>query len=78
MFDSLNGYLENIAESETQTAANGGLLTELAASLEVSMDTVARQQLEIKRPTEHINELNKKGGAVTNGVTVTGVNNFPP
>ena len=42
------------------------------------MDMVARQQLEIKRLTEHINALKKKGGAVTNGFTVTGGNNFPP
>ena len=46
--DSLEGYLDNIAAAATQTAANGGLLAELAASLEISVDTVARQQLEIK------------------------------
>ena len=78
MLDSLEGYLENIAAAATQTAANGGPLAELASSLAVSVDTVARQQLEIKRLTEHINALKKKGGAVTNGGTGTGGNNFPP
>ena len=48
MIDSLEGYLDNIAEAATQTAANGGPLAELAASLAVSVDTVTRQQLYIK------------------------------
>ena len=78
MLDSLEGYLYNITEAATQTAANGGPLAELAASLAVTMDTVARPQLEIKLLTEHINALKKKGGAVTNGVQGTGGNNFPP
>ena len=43
MLDSLKGYLDNIAAAATQTAANGGPLEELAASLAVSVDTVARQ-----------------------------------
>ena len=77
MLDSLKGYLENIAAAATQTAANGGPLTELAASLAVSIDTVARQQLDIKRLTEHINALKKKGGSVTAGVPGTGGNNYP-
>ena len=76
MLDVLEGYLDNIAAAATQTAANGGLLAELADSLAVSVDTVARQQLEIKRLTEHIKALKKKGGAFTNGVPVTGGNNF--
>ena len=33
MIDSLEGYLDNIAASATQTSANGGPLAELAASL---------------------------------------------
>ena len=49
MMDSLEGYLYNIAAAATQAAANGGPLAELAASLEISVDTVARQQQEIKR-----------------------------
>ena len=65
-------------ETATQTEDNGGPLAELAASLAVSMTMVARQQLEIKQLTEHINPLKKKGGAVTNGVTGTGGYNFPP
>ena len=77
MLDLLEGYLDNIAAAATQTEANGGPLAKLAASLAVSVDTVARQQLETKRLTEHIKELKKKGGAVTNGVPGTGGNNFP-
>ena len=42
MLDSLEGYLDSIAAAETQTAANGGPLAELAASLAVSVDTFAR------------------------------------
>ena len=78
MLDSLKGYLENIVAAATQTAANGGPPADLEASLAVSGDTVVRQQLEIKRITKHINALEKKGGAFTNGVPGTGGNNFPP
>ena len=60
MLDSLEGYLDNITAAATQTAANGTPLAELATSLAVLVDTVARQQLEIKRLTEHINALRKK------------------
>ena len=42
MMDSLEGYLNNIAAAATQTADQGGPLTELADSLAVSVDTVAR------------------------------------
>ena len=70
--------MENIVAAATKTAANGFLLAELADSLDVSVDTVDKQKLEIKRLTEHINALKKKGGAVTNGGTGTGGNNFPP
>ena len=66
MLDSLEGYLDNIAAAATQTAANRCPLAELAASLAVSMDTVAREQPEIKSLTEHINALKKKGGTVAN------------
>ena len=59
----------------TQTSANGYPLAELAASLGVSVDTVARQQIEIKRLTEHINTLKKKGGTVTAGVPGKGGTN---
>ena len=75
MPDSLEGYLYNIAAEATQTAANGAPLAELAASLAVSVDTVARQQIKIKSLTEHINTLKKKGGSVTAGVPGTGGNN---
>ena len=76
MLDSLEGYLDNIAEVATQTAATGKPLEELAASLAVSVDTVTLQQLEIKRLTEYINALRKKGGAVTAGIPNTGGNNY--
>ena len=75
MLDSLDGYLDNIAAAATQTAATGTPLAELAASLAVSVDTVACQQIEIKRLTEHINALRKKGTAGTPSVPSTGDNN---
>ena len=40
MMDSLEGYLDNIAAAATQTVAKGGPLSELAASLIISVDTV--------------------------------------
>ena len=75
MLDSLEGYLDNIAAVATQTAATGKPLVELAASLTVLVDTVARQQIYIKRLTEHINALRKKGVSVTSSVPNTGDNN---
>ena len=75
MIDSLEGYIDNIAAAAKQTAANFVPLAELAASLAVSVDRVARQQIDIKRLTEHINALKKKGGSVTAGVPVTGGTN---
>ena len=75
MLDSLEVYLNNIAAAATQTAATGGPLAELAASLVVSVDTFVRQQIEIKWITEQINALKKKRSAVTVGVPGTGVNN---
>ena len=77
ILDLLEGYLDNIAAATMQKAATGKPLAELAASLAISVDTVARQQLEIKRLTEHNNALRKKGGAVTACVLNTGVNNYP-
>ena len=53
--------MENITAAATQTTAKGGALTELAASLAISVDTVARQQQEIKRLYEHVNALKKRG-----------------
>ena len=75
----LEGYLDNLAVAATQTAANGGPLADLSASLAVSVDTVARQHIDIKRLTEQINDLKKKGGAVTAGVPGTGgtKSNYP-
>ena len=72
MMDSLEGYLENIAAAATQTAANGGPLAELAASLAISFDTVARQQQEIKHFSEQINALKKKGTPTNSGATFPG------
>ena len=61
MMDSLEGYLNNIAASATQTADPGGPLAELAASIAVSVDTVAIQQQEIKRLVAQVNAFTKKG-----------------
>ena len=77
MLDSLEGYLDNIPAAETQTAATGTPPAELATSLAVLVDTVARQQIEIKILMEHINYFQKKGGSVTDGVPNTGDNNSP-
>ena len=71
MMDSLEGYLDNIASAATQTAENGGPLPELSASLDISVDTVARQHQEIKRLSEQINALKKKGTQVTSGDTLS-------
>ena len=60
MLDSLEGYLDNIAAAAMQTAATDTPLAELVESLAVSVDTVARQQIEIKRLTEHISALRKR------------------
>ena len=67
MMEPLEGYLNNITAAATQTAANGGLLAELAASLAISVDTVARQQQEIKRLYEQINDLKNKGTQTCSG-----------
>ena len=75
MLDSLEGYLDNIAAATTQTAAKRTPLTELAASLAVLVYTIARQQIDIKRLTENINALRKKGVSVTSSVPNTGDNN---
>ena len=75
MLDSLEGYLDNIMAAATQTAATGTPLAELTAILAVSVDNVVCQQIEIKRLTEHINALRKKGAASTSSVPSTGDNN---
>ena len=71
MLGSLEGYLDNIAAAATQTAATGTPLAEMAASLAVSVDTVAIQQIEIKRLTEHIKALREKGVSGTASVPST-------
>ena len=72
IMDSLEGYLDNIAAAATQTAANGGPLAELAASLAISGDTVARQQQEIKRLSEQVHSSKKKRAPATSGATLPG------
>ena len=72
MMDSLEGYLDNIAAAATQTAANGGTLAELAASLAISVDTVTRQQQEINCLSEQINALKKKRTPTNSRATVPG------
>ena len=61
MLELLEGYLDNIAAAATQTAANGGPLAELAASLAISVNTVVIQQKEIKCLSEKISALKKEG-----------------
>ena len=48
----------------------------MAASLEILVDTVARQQQDINRLSEQISALKKKGVSVTSGATVPGGNNL--
>ena len=43
MMDLIEGYLDNIAAADTQTVAKGGPLAELAASLAISVYTIALQ-----------------------------------
>ena len=45
---------------------------ELAASLAISVDTVARPQQEIKRLSEQISAFKKKGASATSGAIVPG------
>ena len=66
----------DIAEAATQMAVTGGPLAELVASLAISVDTVARQQQEIKRLLKQISELKKKGASVPGGATVPGGDNI--
>ena len=75
MLDSLEVYLDNIAAAATQTAANGVPLEELSASLDISVNTAARQKQGIKRLLEQINALKKNGGSATSGATVPGEKN---
>ena len=72
MLDSLEGYLYNIATAATQTVAKGGPLAELAASLAISVDTVARQQQEIKSLHEQINAMKNRGTQASSVGTMTG------
>ena len=60
MMDLLEGYLNNIAAAATQTTDPGGPFAELAASLAVSVDTVTRQQQEIKRLKVQVHAFTKK------------------
>ena len=60
ILDSLEGYLDNISVVATKTVAKGGPLAELAASLVISVDTVAQRQQEIKRMYEQINAMKKR------------------
>ena len=61
MLDLLEGYLDKIAAAATQTVAKLGPLSELAASLAIPVDTVARQKHEIKRLYKKINAMKKRG-----------------
>ena len=72
MLDSLKGYLENIAAAATQNVAKGGPLAELASSLEISVDTVAKQQQEMNCLYKQINDLKKRGTQASRIGTVAG------
>ena len=72
MMDLLEGYLDNISAEATQTAEKGGPLTELAASLAISVDTVAKHQQEIKSLSDQINALKKRGTQAARFGTFTG------
>ena len=73
ILDSIEGYLDNMAAAATQTVAKGGPLAELAASLKISVNTVARQQQEIKRLYEQINAMKNRGTqAASIGTTAGG------
>ena len=61
IMDLLEGYLDNIYAVATQIVAKGGPLAKLAASLAISVDTVARQQQEIKCLYKQINALKNRG-----------------
>ena len=61
MLDSLKGYLDNIAAAPTQMIAKGGPHAELAASLAISVDTVATHQKYIKRMYKQINVMKNIG-----------------
>ena len=76
MLDLLEGYLDNIAAAATQTVANGGSLAELAASLAISVDTVARQKIEIKRLSDQISALKKRLHPLPVGLQCQGVTIF--
>ena len=73
MMDSPEGYLDNIAAAATQIFAKGGPLAEVAASLAISVDTVSRQQQEIKRLYKQINSLKKIGTQASSIGTISGV-----
>ena len=61
MMDSLEGSLNSIVDAATQTADEGVPLIELADSIAVSVDTVVKQQQEIKCLTAQVKILKKKG-----------------
>ena len=64
---SLEGYWDNIAAATTKTSAKGGPLTELAASMDISVENVARQQQEIKSLSKQVNALKKRGTQAARG-----------
>ena len=53
--------MDNISAEAKQIAAKGGPLTELADSLAILVDTAVRQQQEIKRLSEQVDALKKRG-----------------
>ena len=72
MLDFFKGYLDNIAAAATQTVAKEGSLAELAASLMISVNTVARQQQGIKHLYKQINGIKKRGTQASSIGTMSG------
>ena len=68
--------MDNIAAAATQIAAKGGPLAELAAILAISVDTIARQQQEIKRLSEQENAFKERGTQAASVGTLPGGTNI--
>ena len=60
------GLPQQHCRGRKNTFAKGGPLAELAASLAISINTVARQQQEIKRMYEQISDIKKRGTQASN------------
>ena len=66
------GLPGKISTAATQTVAKGGPLVELAASIAISVNTVARQQQGIKHLYKQINGIKKRGTQASSIGTMSG------